>query len=41
MFRGMDEPDVWIESARVKLMRRRLGGWLGEIAIVLAVLLLG
>ena len=40
MFRGMSEPDTWIESASVKLLRGRLGGRVGEAAIVIAALVL-
>lgn len=41
MFRGMSAPEVWIESKRVVLSRGRLGGFLGEAAIIAAALLLG
>lgn len=34
MFRGMSEPEVWIESERVKVLRGRIGGRVGEIALV-------
>ena len=40
MFRGMCEPDVWIESKHVRLLRGRIGGRLGEVAIELAVIVL-
>jgi hypothetical protein len=36
MFPGMSDLDAWIESKGVKVLRGRLGGWAGEIVIVLA-----
>ncbi len=40
MFRGMSEANVWIESKQIKLLRGRLGGRLGEAAMVIAVVVL-
>ncbi len=40
MFLGMSEPDAWIESKAVKVLRGRLGGRLGEAAIALTVVVL-
>ncbi|MEP7122003.1 MAG: hypothetical protein ABJE95_13880 [Byssovorax sp.] len=37
----MSEPEVWIESNHVKLSRGRLGGRLGEMAIVFGAFVLG
>jgi hypothetical protein len=40
MFHGMSEPEVWIESEAVKVLRGRLGGRFGETAIEIAVVVL-
>ena len=40
MFLGMSAPEVWIESQHIKLSRGRLGGRVGEAAIIGSALLL-
>ena len=40
MFRGMSDAEVWIDSTQIKVLRGRLGGRLGEAAIVFAAMLI-